>query len=94
MIPNFDHSATSLFPEGGSEKGDRSPDNLRGCTLWRRHEVFIERKALRDLLHSVFDGRLHNQMGNQLHQIDYERQQDPMGFIERLKISSTEWGWA
>lgn len=35
--------------------------------------IYIERKAVRDLVQSVMDTRLVNQMGNQLHQSEYNR---------------------
>lgn len=38
------------------------------------YEIFIERKAVPDLVQSMFDSRLFNQLGNQLHQTRYDRQ--------------------
>lgn len=37
------------------------------------HEIYIERKSMQDLVCSVFDTRLHNQVGNKLHSSEYER---------------------
>lgn len=37
------------------------------------YEMFVERKSLNDLVSSIFDTRLHNQLGNKLHATDYER---------------------
>ena len=37
-------------------------------------EIFIERKAVPDLVQSMFDTRLFNQLGNQLNQTEYNRQ--------------------
>ncbi|CAK0794407.1 unnamed protein product [Prorocentrum cordatum] len=37
------------------------------------YEIFVERKSLNDLVSSIFDTRLHNQLGNKLHATDYER---------------------
>ncbi|CAE7366597.1 unnamed protein product [Symbiodinium natans] len=37
------------------------------------YEIYIERKAIPDLVQSVYDTRLHNQLGNKLYHTDYER---------------------